>query len=76
MILMENLTHIQVFKTNIRSEDDKTKISSVLAITEVKDWSVDNEDIDCVLRVVSYELTADEIIKLINKTGFQCRELE
>jgi len=77
MVLMENLTHIQVFKTNIKTEEDKIRVKEILADnTAVKEWSVDCDDVDCVLRVVSYELSAEQIIKLINQKGFQCQELE
>lgn len=75
MILMENLTHIQIFKTNIQA-DDKMLLKVFLDNNSaIEEWSVDCEDIDCVLRVVSYELSADEIIKLVNEAGFECQEL-
>lgn len=74
---MENLTHIQVFKTNIRTMDDKQRVGIVIGLhPAVNEWSVDCDDIDCVLRVVSYTLSAEEIIQLINKAGFECQELE
>lgn len=74
---MENLTHIQIFKTNIKTADDKIKIAAALCtMAGIEEWSVDCEDIDCVLRVVSYTLSPSEIIKLITRTGFQCEELE
>ncbi len=74
---MENLTHIQVFKTDIKTDADKLIIKELLAGNKaIEEWSVDCDDIDCVLRVVSYELSPEQIIKLINQNGFQCQELE
>ena len=77
MMLMENLTHILVFKTNIKTDADKFRIREFLDnSTDIEEWNVDADDIDCVLRIVSFKLCANEIIKLINKAGFQCQELE
>lgn len=74
---MENLTHIQVFRTNIRSQEDKQRVKAVLEpYPGIDEWSVDCDDVDCVLRIVSYTLSADEIIRLVNRSGFDCQELE
>ncbi|WP_317896650.1 hypothetical protein [Aurantibacillus circumpalustris] len=73
---MENLTHILIFKTNIKSEEDKTHIAEFLSNNgDIEEWSVDCDDIDCVLRIVSHKLDAEGIIKLINQKGFRCEEL-
>jgi hypothetical protein len=77
MVLMEDLTHILVFKTNIDSEADKSRIGEMLAKNPlVEEWSVDNDDVDRVLRVVSHKMDAYQVIKLINNHGYQCQELE
>ena len=76
MVVMENLTHIKIFKTNIQA-NDKMLIKVFLDnIPSIEEWNVDCEDIDCVLRVVCYTLSSEEIIKLINEAGFECQELE
>ena len=77
MIAMENHTHILIFKTNIKTEEDKIRVMELLSNNStIEDWSVDCDDIDCVLRIVSYQPDTGEIIKLINQKGFQCQELE
>ena len=74
---MENLTHILVFKTDIKTEEDKLLIKNFLDKTSaIDEWSVDCDDVDCVLRVVSYTLSSEQIVQLITKMGFQCQELE
>ncbi|WP_348825308.1 hypothetical protein [Flavobacterium aestuarii] len=75
---MENLTeNILVFATNIKTENDKLKIRSTLdEHSEIDDWNIDQEDIDCVLRIVSKSLTEEQIIKLIDKHDFECVALE
>jgi hypothetical protein len=76
MILMEDLTHILIFKTNIKTEEDKTGLLEFFASNKlIVECSIDCEDIDCVLRIVSYELSVDEIIKLVKQKGFRCEEL-
>jgi len=75
--MTENLTHILIFKTNIDTEADKLRIQALAAdLPMVEDLSIDIDDIDRVLRVVSHELKAQQIINLINKAGYQCQELD
>ncbi len=76
-MVMENLTHILVFATSIKTEADKVRIAELLnTIPEIEEWSVDCDDIDCVLRVVSHTLSAIQIIDLISSLGFECNELD
>jgi hypothetical protein len=72
-----NLTKIVVFKTNINTQTDKLRVKDALdENTFIEDWSVDLEDVDKVLRVVSEHLTVTEITELINQIGFVCHELD
>jgi len=72
-----NLDDILVFATNIKTNADKDFISNILnEDTVIQQWSVDQEDIDCVLRIVSKFLSANDIIKIINILGFTCKELD
>jgi len=74
---MEELTHILIFKTSIQTQEDKNRVKKVLSENPfIEEWNVDCEDIDCVLRIVSYELSAEQIIILINQAGFECQELD
>ena len=67
---------ILVFKTNIRSDDEKERLTSALAALEgIIKWTVDCEDVDCVLRVVTNEYCAEELIRAVQKAGFECTEL-
>lgn len=74
---MENKTDILIFKTNIQTESDLGTVKQLLdAHHLIKKWNVDAEDADCILRVVSQQVSAKEIISLITATGYQCQELE
>jgi hypothetical protein len=75
---MENhLEHVLVFATNIKTEIDKQKIINTLdEHSEIYEWNIDQEDIDCVLRIVSKTLSESHIIQLINQYQFECVPLE
>jgi hypothetical protein len=73
---MENLDHILLFKTNISHESDEKLLNIILDNNpDIQNWSIDMDDIDCVLRIESYTLSHNEIIELINHHGYKCREL-
>lgn len=75
---MENtLNNILVFATNIRTETDRQTVSNILDNhSEIHQWNVDLEDIDCVLRIVSHTLSEDQIINIIDAQNFKCTPLE
>ncbi len=73
----KEFNNILVFATNIKTKAEKDFIGSVLNEgTVIQKWSIDQEDVDCVLRIVSSVLTSVDIIKIINILGFNCKELE
>jgi hypothetical protein len=74
---MENTDDILIFKTNVKSEPDQLRLKELFdSIPSINEWNVDADDIDCVLRVVTREVKAKDIIKLLTETGYQCQELE
>jgi hypothetical protein len=71
------LNHILVFKTNIQTENDKLLVQPVLDNHScIAQWNIDQQDIDCVLRVVTDTLTPQQVISVIKQHGFDCAELE
>jgi hypothetical protein len=69
----EHLDSILVFATNIKTEIDKQKVSNILdEHSEIHQWNIDQEDIDCVLRIVSNTLSEEQIIQLIDNQNFKC----
>lgn len=74
---MENIKEIWIFKTNIRTEADRDTIRQVLDNhPSIDKWSLDLDDNDCVLRIVTGELLPGDIIPMITLSGFNCAELE
>ncbi|WP_428660088.1 hypothetical protein [Runella sp.] len=73
---MEQLLQILVFKTNIKTSQDKEKITPVLeALGQISRWTVDCEDCDCVLRIEADGVSEQEIIEAIHGKGFECAAL-
>ncbi|TDP02243.1 hypothetical protein [Flavobacterium sp. 245] len=71
-----DLNTIHIFKTNISAIDNNCAAHYALNNNQnIEHWSVDCEDVDCVLRVVSEILKPEEIIKIISDLGFECQEL-
>ena len=71
------INQILIFKTNIQTLADKEQIQHCLNNNDAVDqWNIDQQDIDCVLRVISSSVTPEQIISLITNHGFECAELE
>ena len=69
--------NVLIFSTNIKTEKNKSKIATFLnANKSILQWSIDQEDIDCVLRIISEKLNAGQIIDLLNFHDFDCKELQ
>lgn len=68
--------HLLIFKTDIGKLCTNCEVHKALnAHHSIWEWSIDAEDEDCVLRVVSPTLTADMVISLVNGLGHTCTEL-
>ncbi|QXV65804.1 hypothetical protein INP83_01520 [Mucilaginibacter sp. 21P] len=73
---MEGFEHILLFKTNINCDSDKQLLHTLLDNDhDIDSWSIDMEDEDCVLRIISPTIGHRQIIQLLNKHGHQCCEL-
>lgn len=74
--MTDNFDHVLLFKTNISCNGDKLFLHAVLdSNTDIEKWTLDLEDEDCVLRIISYTLTHQQIIILLTNHGYQCSEL-
>ena len=73
---MEQLLQILVFKTTIRTLEDKQKLTPLLDHWEqISRWTVDCEDCDCVLRIEADGVSEQEIMELVRRAGFECEVL-
>jgi hypothetical protein len=70
-----NIEHILLFKTDIRTEGDKRYIGKIMEEYQIDQWTVDLQDIDCVLRIVSPTLKREDVIELVVQNGYHCEEL-
>lgn len=68
--------YVMVFRTNLQTLDQKNLLlQNISGLQEVEDASLDLEDCDRVLRIVSQRLKMDTIIEIVNQHGFACEEL-
>lgn len=75
--MYETTKQVLVFKTNIRTKADRLVVKDSLDSQQlINQWSVDMQDVDCVLRIETPGISPHEIITLINRHGYQCSELE
>lgn len=67
---------VLVFKTSLQTEDDIACIKpSLESSPTIKEWSVDQDDPDNVLRVVGKDLQPEKIITMIKAKGYECEVL-
>lgn len=66
-----------IFKTDIKTKKKMNIIQPVFnQVSLIRDWTIDIEDIDNVLRIEGENgLTEEKIIELINTCGFNCETL-
>ena len=76
MYYKETLTDVLVFKTSIHETRDLEQVASFIEHDpRILKWSVDQDDVDKVLRVEAGHISSMEIKLLINAAGFYCEEL-
>jgi hypothetical protein len=68
---------VLLFKTNIQSMYQQLRLKFLLdQFTQIERWCIDMEDQDRVLKIISRQLSAEEIIRPVRNLGFECAELE
>ncbi len=68
---------IGIFKTNIQTLHDKKKvIGEIQANFSVMACSIDIEDCDRVLRIVSQQVREDAIMAFVKRLGYHCDLLD
>jgi hypothetical protein len=73
---MKRTMNILIFKTNIRLKKDLGVIKPLLSAYEsIIKWTVDRDDSDKILRIVSTSNNSLDIIKTIKEAGYHCEEL-
>jgi hypothetical protein len=70
--------HILVFCTDVRRRGDLNKLKPALdALPEVVRWTIDLEDCDRVLRIVTrMELMPELVLTRMAATGFRCTVMD
>lgn len=67
---------ILIFKSNIKTSSDRLAVERMLDIhPHVETWTLDQQDEDCVLRVISGKLTCTQVIDIVKNCGYNCEEM-
>lgn len=71
------MTIVEVFKTNVLEDNEAKELIAKLS-THFPGFKInfDLQDCDKILRVEGKQIPPEEIIKLINTQGYQCRLLD
>lgn len=66
-----------IFKTNIGSIEEFDQVKKALSRrNQIEECTIDLDDIDKVLRILSDSLSVPEIEKEVMSMGYYCKELE
>ena len=66
-----------IFKTNIESKEDFDKIKNALSNKkQFAECTIDLDDVDKVLRILSDKLTVPDVEEEVVEMGFYCKEIE
>ena len=68
-------TEVLVFRTDIVGKSDSENLKQILKDNRIKNWNIDQQDIDHVLRIESNEMSPAEVIEMVTKLGYMCEEL-
>jgi cell fate (sporulation/competence/biofilm development) regulator YmcA (YheA/YmcA/DUF963 family) len=72
----QTISNILVFQTKVANSTEFNRLAEILDTSpEVQKWTLDQQDVDKVLRVISEELQPQDIVYLLNKNGLYCQEL-
>lgn len=67
---------VLVFKTDVIGRKECDTVGQVLlGDPRIKNWNIDNDDLDHVLRIESSQMSAAEVIEIMTRLGHVCEEL-
>lgn len=67
---------VLVFKTDIVAKTNSDILRQILnEDRRIKNWNIDQSDIDNVLRIESNEMRPADVIQLVENLGYMCEEL-
>jgi len=73
---MENTNQLFIFKTDIAELCSNCEVYKTLNNhADIRQWSIDTDDVDRVLRIESAKLSPADVIIIITNLGHECREL-
>lgn len=70
-------TNILIFRSNIKTSYDRISVERMLDIhPHIDEWTLDQQDEDCVLRVVTGRLSSKQVVDIVKGCGYICEEMQ
>ncbi|MGK6351318.1 hypothetical protein [Parapedobacter sp. DT-150] len=71
------MTEILIFKTDVHTTERVQRVATALGtVDSIKQWTVDLEDCDRVLRIVALNLHPRRVEQLLAREGITCEPME
>ncbi|HMG89884.1 MAG TPA: hypothetical protein VK589_07485 [Chryseolinea sp.] len=67
---------VLVFKTDVVGKTNSENLGQILKKDHrIRNWNIDHNDVDNVLRIESSEMSPADVIELVKNLGYMCEEL-
>jgi len=75
--VMEDIKmEVLVFKTDVVGKTNSENLGQILKKDHrIRNWNIDHNDVDNVLRIESSEMSPADVIELVKNLGYMCEEL-
>jgi cell fate (sporulation/competence/biofilm development) regulator YmcA (YheA/YmcA/DUF963 family) len=68
--------NILIFRSNIKTNYDRISVERMLDMhPHIDEWTLDQQDEDCVLRVVTGRLSSTQVVDIVKGCGYICEEM-
>ncbi len=69
--------NILIFRSNIKTNYDRISVERMLDMhPHIDEWTLDQQDEDCVLRVVTGRLNSKQVVDIVKNCGYICEEMQ
>jgi cell fate (sporulation/competence/biofilm development) regulator YmcA (YheA/YmcA/DUF963 family) len=68
--------NLLIFRSNIKTISDRISMERTLDYhPHIDKWTLDQQDEDCVLRIITERLSSQQVIAIVKNCGYFCEEM-